>query len=99
MNNDGPKLHKAGSVIRELREEAGLSLSDLAQKMGWDKGRLSKYENDGLGLSAQTIEKIATALNFNPEVLLLKCLQHKYPRLAEAKTGKLIEEAIRELSR
>ncbi|HKQ46806.1 MAG TPA: helix-turn-helix transcriptional regulator [Phycisphaerae bacterium] len=91
----------AGSVLRQLRTKAGLSLDDLAGRLDWDKGRLSKYENDQLGLSLDVIEQIAVALDQRAEPVILRLLQHRYPSLASprSKVGRLLREAVDEMTR
>jgi transcriptional regulator with XRE-family HTH domain len=80
-------------VIRRLREEAGVSLGTLARRLKWDKGRLSKYENNHLALSLPTIDKIASALGIPPEVIVLECLMERYPGLKapESELGQLLK--------
>jgi len=40
------ELHHAAQLLKQAREAAGLSLSDVATRSGIDKSRLSKLEND-----------------------------------------------------
>ena len=93
-----PKLSDAGAAVRQARQRLGLSLNDVAGRLGWDKGRLSKYETNELALSSDVLDAIAGALDCRPEVLLLECLRSKYPSLKSSKTGHLLNELIRELA-
>ena len=97
----GPRIESAGEAVRALREQAGLSLRELAERLGWDKGRLSKYENNQLAMSLPVIEQIAEGLGRAPLVVLLHCLKHRYPALSRAnsKVRSLVEQLVTELSK
>lgn len=99
--NPSPKIDSAGQAIRNLREQTGLSLLDLATRLGWDKSRLSKYENDHLALSMPVIEEIAKALGVPPLVVVFDCLKQRYPALASptSKKGRLVQQLVDELCR
>jgi transcriptional regulator with XRE-family HTH domain len=94
--SESPKITGAGSVIRELREGKNVTLPELADSLGWDKGRLSKYETDQRGLSVDVIEEIAEALDLRPEAVVLQCLKRRYPKLAEegSEIGTLVNELV-----
>jgi len=100
MKND-PNIGKVGEAIRNLRLNAGISMSELANRLGWDKARLSKYENNRLGLTLSSIERIAAALGKHPEFVVFECLATKYPRLNDPKSaiGKLLQDLIVELDK
>jgi len=51
-----------GSRLRRLRDEAGLSLSELARRSGIGKGTISELENDRRGTRLDTLLALATAL-------------------------------------
>ncbi len=74
-----------------------MSLNDLAEKLGWDKGRLSKYENSQLGLSYEVLNDIAKALGRRPEQLAVMCLKEAYPKLRTSEVGKLLDKAVKEM--
>jgi HTH-type transcriptional regulator/antitoxin HipB len=48
--------------FRELRKEKKLTQSQLAEKLGMEKGQISKIENGKLNLTLATINKIASVL-------------------------------------
>ncbi|MCD8089769.1 MAG: helix-turn-helix transcriptional regulator [Clostridiales bacterium] len=52
-------MTKFGSNIKKLRENRGLSLSDVAEKLGITKGLISKYENNLVDPSLSTAAKFA----------------------------------------
>lgn len=97
----GPKVDSAGEAVRTLREQAGLSLRDLAERTGWDKGRLSKYENNQLAMSLPVLDRIAQGLGMAPLVVLLHCLRHRYPALKRpnSEVGSLLQQLVDELSK
>lgn len=94
-----PKFDSAGEVVRALRERAGLSLSELADRVGVDKSSLSKYENNQLSVSFSVLERIAGGLGVSPLLVLMKCLKHRYPSLRRpnSKVGALVGELVSEL--
>jgi len=94
-----PKIDSAGEAIRAMRVEQGLSVQQLAERIGWDKGRLSKFENNKLALSLPVIEKIARALEMSPAAIVLRCLKVRYPYLAAERSeiGKLLDKLIARL--
>lgn len=49
-------------IIRETREEIGMSFSDLAKKSGIDESRLSKMETGKANPTVAMLERIAKAL-------------------------------------
>ena len=93
-NNRDLTIRGAGSAIRALRTEAGLSLAGLADKCGWDKSRLSKYETGGVGLSLDELERIAKALGKPVLVVVHRCLRERYPNLGKTKLGRAFEEMV-----
>lgn len=95
------KIDSAGGAVRALREQAGLSLQELAERVGWDKGRLSKYENNHLGLSLSALDELAAGLGVPSTTLLIDCLKHRYPSLnhPQSRVGRLLDQLTRELDR
>jgi transcriptional regulator with XRE-family HTH domain len=93
-NYDKLKLLSAGHVIKKLREEQNLTLMALADKLGWNKGRLSRYENNQVGLSTDAINEISKALNIPSPIVLILCLKQIYPALSDtnSKTAKLLDQ-------
>ncbi len=57
----------AGRRIRFAREEAGLSIRELAERSGVDKGQISRFENgDALEISAGRFFDLCEALTLDP---------------------------------
>jgi len=63
-------MRVCGKRIRELREERGYSLQDLARKAEVSISYLSEIERGSKKPSLKTLEKIARALNFPREQLV-----------------------------
>lgn len=62
-----------GARIRRRREEQGLTLQQVAQKIGVDKSTVQRYENDAIATPKQpVIAAIASALSASAEYLLCK---------------------------
>lgn len=53
---------KVGLVMRNLREEAGFTQEELAQKMHTKKSAISRIENQSEDIRISTIFKFAAAL-------------------------------------
>lgn len=53
---------KIGVVLKQAREEAGLSQSQLALKIGTQKTSISRIENHAEDIKLSTLEKVAMAL-------------------------------------
>lgn len=51
-----------GSVLRELREERGLSVRSLATAAGLNASSVSRLENDEMGASDDTVRRLAKVL-------------------------------------
>lgn len=64
-------METVGADIRRMREEAGLSLEELAVKAGLDKGMVASVEAD-IYFKEDPLVKIADALNICPVTLLAR---------------------------
>lgn len=51
-----------GNTIRELRQKHGLTIAEVADRVGISRGMLSKIENAQTATSLETISKLANAL-------------------------------------
>jgi DNA-binding XRE family transcriptional regulator len=58
-----------GRTIREQREKAGLTQTQLAKKTGIDQGHLSDLEKGRHSPNAKTLERIAAGLGIDVSVL------------------------------
>lgn len=54
-----------GNTIRELRQQHGLTISEVSEKSGISKGMLSKIENALTATSLETLVKITNALGIS----------------------------------
>ena len=81
---DSPKISftGAGVVLREIREQKGLSISQLSELAGISRSLISRYENNERNLTASIIFTFAKALKVPPEQLLTACLVVVFPELA-----------------
>jgi transcriptional regulator with XRE-family HTH domain len=59
-----------GNRLREARITAGLSQSELEERSGIPKARLSRYENGHVEPSIQTLARLSRALNVSEASLL-----------------------------
>lgn len=62
---------KKGMRIRILREKAGFTQTELAEKIGVSKQTLYKYENDIItNVPSDKIEAIAEVTGYSPEYIM-----------------------------
>lgn len=66
-----------GQKLRELREQAGLSLRKAAMQVDIDVAILSKMERGERKLSKELVLKLAKLYNVNSEKLLIQFLSEK----------------------
>ena len=57
-----------GKNIREQREKAGLTQEQLAEKIGYDRSTLAKWENGTKEPLAVALKVVAEALNVGVEI-------------------------------
>lgn len=55
-----------GNRVRELREEQGLSISELAERAGLTRNGVSRIELGSRKPAADSIEALARGLNVDP---------------------------------
>lgn len=58
-----------GTTIRELRQNHGLTIAEVAEQVGISRGMLSKIENAQTATSLETIAKLANALGVSLSTL------------------------------
>ena len=56
--------------MKRIRLEKGMTQGDICRKLGLDRAYISNIENGNKNPTLTTIEKIAKALNVNPDSLL-----------------------------
>jgi HTH-type transcriptional regulator/antitoxin HipB len=66
----GYREFKIGVLLKQAREQAGLSQEELARKVGTQKTAISRIENHAQDIKLSTIQKVARALGKNVEVRL-----------------------------
>ena len=67
-------------VLRDIRVERGMSLTELAKETELSKGNLSRLESGGAGLTLNTIEKICGVLDVDISEVFVeadKLMKHK----------------------
>lgn len=67
---EGYKEFKIGILLKQAREEAGLTQEELATKVGTQKTAISRIENHAQDIKLSTIQKVAKALGKNLEITL-----------------------------
>ncbi len=66
----GYREFKIGVLLKQAREQAGLSQEELAKRLGTKKTAISRIENHAQDIKLSTIQKMARALGKNLEVRL-----------------------------
>jgi transcriptional regulator with XRE-family HTH domain len=89
MGKSGPRLRGSGkrqrvllSLLRTVREEAGVSQKDLADALGLEQTIVSKYENGIRRLDLLELEAVCGILGIQLEEFI-----RRYRTSAEAITG------------
>ena len=68
--DEGYREFKIGVILRQAREEAGLTQEELADRVGTRKTAISRMENHAEDIKLSTIQKVAKALGKNLEISL-----------------------------
>jgi HTH-type transcriptional regulator/antitoxin HipB len=68
--DEGYRDFKIGVILRQAREEAGLTQEELADRVGTRKTAISRIENHAEDIKLSTIQKVAKALGKNLEISL-----------------------------
>lgn len=61
---------KIGDVIKQLREESGVTAKDLAQKIGLSASQMSRLESGQRRINSEVLTRIAKALGVAPSRLI-----------------------------
>ena len=62
---------KIGVMLRQAREEAGLSQEGLARRLKTQKTAISRIENHAEDIKLSTLEKVASALGKHVKVAIV----------------------------
>jgi HTH-type transcriptional regulator / antitoxin HipB len=68
--DEGYRNFKIGMILRQAREEAGLTQEEVADRVGTRKTAISRMENHAEDIKLSTIQKVAKALGKNLEIAL-----------------------------
>ena len=66
--DDGYESFKIGALLKQAREDAGLSQTELAEMIETKRTAISRLENHAQDVKLSTIEKVARALGKHLEV-------------------------------
>ncbi|MDI1477240.1 helix-turn-helix transcriptional regulator [Polyangium sp. y55x31] len=78
-----PISAKIGARIRELRAERVMTLIELAEVSGLNKGHLSSIEQGLVRINFTTLVQLARALGVQPMILVTFSDEHPLARLVE----------------
>lgn len=83
---------RVGNNIKKYRNEAGMTLKELAEKIGLTEATVQKYEAGNIkNVNAEMVKKMADALGIKPEKITGWDSPEAYQEYREAKQGE--EEA------
>jgi transcriptional regulator with XRE-family HTH domain len=87
MKKDSPKNHKdksieqtVGQILRQLRQERGLSQEELALESGYHRTYISQLERGQKNPSLRTIFQLAKALEVEPSEIIERVQSLTAPR-------------------
>jgi len=66
----GYREFEIGVVLRQAREDAGLTQEELAQRINTKKTAISRLENHAEDIKLSTLQKVARALGRELQVML-----------------------------
>jgi HTH-type transcriptional regulator / antitoxin HipB len=69
--DEGYQTFKFGVLLREARKEAGLTQTDLADRLHTRKSAISRIENHSEDVKLSTLERFAEALGKKLEIRLV----------------------------
>ena len=65
---DGYKAFKIGAILKQAREESGLTQAQMAERLHTQKSAISRIENHAEDIRLSTLEKFAAVLGRSLEV-------------------------------
>jgi len=68
--DDGYKAFKIGALLKQAREESGLTQAELAERLNTQKSAISRIENHAEDIRLSTLEKFASVLGRSIEVTI-----------------------------
>jgi len=71
---NGYQNFKIGIILKQAREQAGLTRSELAQKMNTKRSVISRIENHSENICLSTIERYAEALGKKLQIQIITAL-------------------------
>ena len=85
-----------GKRIQNLRTDAGLSMEQLANKLGVSKSRVNMWENGGIIPRREMLVKVAEYFNVSTDFLLGSGLDGKKPE--EDKEVQIIQRGLKDMN-
>ncbi len=66
--DDGYKAFKIGALLKQAREDSGLTQAEMAKRLHTQKSAISRIENHAEDIRLSTLEKFASVLGRSLEV-------------------------------
>jgi transcriptional regulator with XRE-family HTH domain len=84
-------MHHVGRRIAEIRQRAGLSQRELAERLGWTRDTIAHYELGRRSLGLERLAAIADVLHVSPATLIAKDAQGTLLLTLDARPGLLAQ--------
>ena len=68
---EGYQAFKIGALLRQAREDSGLTQKQIAERLNTKKSAISRIENHAEDIKLSTLEKFATVLGRKIEVSII----------------------------
>jgi transcriptional regulator with XRE-family HTH domain len=72
MTAQSEMVHQVGRRIAEIRQRAGLSQRELAERLGWTRDIIAHYELGRRALGLDRLAAIADVLHVSPATLIAR---------------------------
>jgi transcriptional regulator with XRE-family HTH domain len=73
----------AGPVIRDFREELGITIEQVSAKADINKSSLSRYESGEIAVTIRVLELISKAMGVPPAQIMDKCVEAMLEQVTE----------------
>ena len=68
---EGYQSFKIGALLRQAREDSGLTQEEIAERLNTKKSAISRMENHAENIKLSTLEKFASVLGRKVEVSII----------------------------
>lgn len=98
LQRNGSELEKlvipdAGPILRQHRQNAKLSIDDVAERTRMDRSQISRYESGEVRVNLRVLEALALAIGQKPQKVIAECQASLLQKLRDryGKASDLVE--------